>query len=112
LDAAVTDAYGWPVSLSDEEILSRLVALNAERAEEEKEGNIRWLRPDYQKTPKAERKMIQDAFAFRAVLVQTNTVRATFLDPRLRGDDAFLGTSPSFPRRRESRMYALESKPL
>ena len=29
-------------------ILERLVALNAERAEEERNGLIRWLRPDYQ----------------------------------------------------------------
>ena len=40
------------------------MALNAERVKEEKEGTIRWLRPDYQKASKAERKMIQDAFAF------------------------------------------------
>ncbi len=32
----------------DELILERLVALNAERAEEERNGLIRWLRPDYQ----------------------------------------------------------------
>jgi hypothetical protein len=48
LDAAVADAYGWPVDLSDEEILERLVALNHERAEEERRGIIRYLRPDYQ----------------------------------------------------------------
>jgi hypothetical protein len=48
LDTAVADAYGWPADLSDEEILRRLVALNAERAEEEKRGLIRWLRPDFQ----------------------------------------------------------------
>jgi hypothetical protein len=30
------------------EIVTRLVALNAERAREEAEGKIRWLRPDYQ----------------------------------------------------------------
>ena len=35
LDAAVFDAYGWPPALTDEEILERLVALNAERAAEE-----------------------------------------------------------------------------
>ncbi|HEY9707294.1 MAG TPA: DNA methyltransferase, partial [Oculatellaceae cyanobacterium] len=34
--------------ISDDEILERLVALNAERAEEERNGLIRWLRPDYQ----------------------------------------------------------------
>ncbi len=48
LDAAVFDAYGWPHDLSDEEILERLVALNHERAEEEKRGLIRWLRPEFQ----------------------------------------------------------------
>lgn len=32
----------------DAEILTRLVALNAQRAAEEKEGIIHWLRPDYQ----------------------------------------------------------------
>jgi hypothetical protein len=48
LDAAVADAYGWPVDLSDEEILERLVALNHERADEERRGIIRWLRPEFQ----------------------------------------------------------------
>ena len=42
------DAYGWPVTLTDEEILARLVALNAERAAEEAQGLVRWLRPEYQ----------------------------------------------------------------
>ncbi|MCC6458044.1 MAG: class I SAM-dependent DNA methyltransferase [Caldilineaceae bacterium] len=32
LDKAVSDAYGWPADLSDEEILTRLLALNLERA--------------------------------------------------------------------------------
>jgi hypothetical protein len=49
LDALVAEAYGWPKDLSDDEILARLVALNAERAEEEKRGLVRWLRPDYQR---------------------------------------------------------------
>jgi hypothetical protein len=49
LDAAVFEAYGWPVTLSDDEILERLVALNHERAEEEKRGLVRWLRPEFQK---------------------------------------------------------------
>jgi hypothetical protein len=48
LDAAVFDAYGWPRDLTDEQILEKLVALNAERAEEEKNGLVRWLRPDFQ----------------------------------------------------------------
>ena len=57
LDAAVAAAYGWPVDLPDDELLARLVALNAERAAEEARGTIRWLRPEYQqrvvKTAKA-----------------------------------------------------------
>ena len=48
LDAAVFEAYGWPVTLTDEEILERLVALNAERSAEEERGLIRWLRPEFQ----------------------------------------------------------------
>jgi hypothetical protein len=56
LDNAVLDAYGWQ-DLKDNQktkaeieeiILERLVALNAERAEEERHGIIRWLRPEYQ----------------------------------------------------------------
>jgi hypothetical protein len=48
LDVSVAEAYGWPAHLSDDEILSRLVALNKERSEEERRGLVRWLRPDYQ----------------------------------------------------------------
>ena len=32
LDAAVAAAYGWPADMSEDEILSRLLALNHERA--------------------------------------------------------------------------------
>jgi type II restriction/modification system DNA methylase subunit YeeA len=32
LDAAVTSAYGWPTDLADDEVLSRLLVLNAARA--------------------------------------------------------------------------------
>ena len=48
IDAAVADAYGWPVTLTDDEFLHRLVDLNRERAAEEATGKIRWLRPEYQ----------------------------------------------------------------
>ena len=63
LDTAVLAAYGWSdlatqVPLADrlargdevleQAILTRLVALNHERAAEEAQGKIRWLRPDYQ----------------------------------------------------------------
>jgi hypothetical protein len=55
LDAAVATAYGWvrdghpETDLPDAEILTRLVALNAARAAEEATGQIRWLRPEYQR---------------------------------------------------------------
>ena len=48
LDAAVAEAYGWPVDLSDEGVLERLLALNHERAMEETTEDVRWLRPDIQ----------------------------------------------------------------
>jgi hypothetical protein len=48
LDRLVFEAYGWPQTLTDEQILEKLVALNHERAAEEKRGHVRWLRPDYQ----------------------------------------------------------------
>lgn len=48
LDAAVFDAYGWSRDLTDEQILERVVALNAERVEEERNGLVRWLRPELQ----------------------------------------------------------------
>lgn len=63
LDRAVADAYGWPWPLSDEEILTRLVALNTERAAEEARGLIRWLRPEYQ-LRNAERGMRHEQKAF------------------------------------------------
>jgi hypothetical protein len=53
-DAAVFDAYGWPATLNDEEILERLVALNHERAEEEQRGLVRWPRPEFQKSARCE----------------------------------------------------------
>ncbi|WP_245881017.1 class I SAM-dependent DNA methyltransferase [Thauera aromatica] len=70
LDAAAFDAYGWsdlaanlvgrpgattPLpdkpeaqAEAEEELLRRLVELNAQRAAEEARGLVRWLRPDYQ----------------------------------------------------------------
>jgi hypothetical protein len=83
LDAAVCDAYGWPApsvaeysgcSLSDEEILARLVALNAERAAEEAQGHIRWLRPEYQAPPDhAARIIAQHPFGTQHALIQEDS---------------------------------------
>ena len=70
IDRAVFEAYGWADLIpalvgkpgatmpsphktpeqeeAEEELLTRLVALNQERAAEERRGTVRWLRPDYQ----------------------------------------------------------------
>ncbi|MCA1394307.1 hypothetical protein I6F20_35475 [Bradyrhizobium sp. IC3123] len=70
IDRAVLTSYGWedliPLLVgrpgatlpslhkspeqerAEEELLTRLVALNQERASEEKRGLVRWLRPEYQ----------------------------------------------------------------
>ena len=48
LDAAVLQAYGLTSGLSSDALLTHLVALNAQRAAEEKTGKIRWLRPEFQ----------------------------------------------------------------
>jgi hypothetical protein len=48
IDAAALAAYGWPQGLSDQDLLARLVALNAERSAQEAAGHVLWLRPDYQ----------------------------------------------------------------
>ena len=48
LNALVFEAYGWPLTLTDDDVLERLVALNKQHALEEKVGKIKWLRADYQ----------------------------------------------------------------
>jgi len=48
IDRLTAEAYGWPANLGDDEVLERLVVLNAGRAREEAAGHVRWLRPDYQ----------------------------------------------------------------
>lgn len=48
IDEMVAHAYGWPVEDSDQMILQRLTALNLERAREEANGKVRWLRREFQ----------------------------------------------------------------
>ncbi len=48
LDCAVLQAYGLPNHASTDDILTHLVALNAERATQEAAGTVRWLRPAFQ----------------------------------------------------------------
>lgn len=59
LDKAVAAAYGWPVDLTDTDIIARLVALNAERVAEEARGHIRWLRPEFQAPKDTSRPAVQ-----------------------------------------------------
>ncbi len=67
LDAAVLAAYGWLVTLTDEEILERLVALNAEQVAEEHRSLVRWLRPEFQHPQGAARTALDKAEGTEAV---------------------------------------------
>ncbi len=54
LDSAVLAAYGWSdlhPSTDSQKLLTRLLALNAQRAADEAKGTIHWLRPDFQNPP-------------------------------------------------------------
>ncbi|MEN5363060.1 class I SAM-dependent DNA methyltransferase [Brevundimonas intermedia] len=48
LDQLVAKAYGWPDDLADSQIVERLIQMNQARAEQEEQGDIRFLRPAYQ----------------------------------------------------------------
>ena len=80
IDSAVLSAYSWsdlaPATLPfadliarggpeaealEQELLTRLVALNHERAAEEKRGLIRWLRPEYQNPAAAKKEEAHQA---------------------------------------------------
>ena len=53
LDAAVLAAYGLPATGSTDDILAHLVQLNTQRAAEEAQGRVRWLRPEFQNPQKS-----------------------------------------------------------
>ncbi len=53
LDAAVLAAYGLPPHASSDAILAHLVQLNTQRAQQEAQGHIRWLRPSFQNPQKS-----------------------------------------------------------
>jgi hypothetical protein len=48
LDTAVLAAYGLRANASTDDILAHLVQLNTQRAAEEAQGRVRWLRPAFQ----------------------------------------------------------------
>jgi len=69
LDVAVAAAYGWPVDLSAAAIVDRVVALNHARAAEEADGQVRWLRPDYQAPAEMQRRVSQASLDAAAAAV-------------------------------------------
>ncbi len=99
LDAAVLAAYGWQDLLpspaggrgvggeGDETLLERLVALNAERAAEEANGQVRWLRPAFQHPEQPQ-----------PVQAEMGLSRPTHSEAAKEG-----GTSPSPPRADQQR---------
>jgi len=48
LDTAVLASYGLPANATTDDILAHLVQLNTQRAAEEAQGRVRWLRPAFQ----------------------------------------------------------------
>lgn len=48
IDGVTARAYGWPADLHDAEMAARLTRLNRERAGEEAQGLVRFIRPDFQ----------------------------------------------------------------
>jgi hypothetical protein len=75
LDAAVADAYGWPATLSDAEVLTRLMQLNQQRLAEEAAGTVRHLRPEYQAPGQ------QAALALPATAATATVAAATTAQP-------------------------------
>jgi hypothetical protein len=101
VDAAVAAAYGWPWPLSDADILTRVVALNAQRAAEEASGHIRYLRPEYQAksaAPAAQSKIaLPDEAPAQATKAKTRVTKAKqpwpkTLAERTKALDALLAT--------------------
>ncbi|MCB1734503.1 MAG: class I SAM-dependent DNA methyltransferase, partial [Gammaproteobacteria bacterium] len=112
LDAAVFAAYGWSdlhaayaetkgdadaVRAVDEQVLQRLVDLNAERAAEEARGLIRWLRPDYQ-NPKGDTAAAQTEADLDPEAIATPAAKLPWpkdLPAQIQAVRAALGQSPT-----------------
>jgi hypothetical protein len=104
LDRAVLGAYGWPEELADEEVLERLVRLNRERAAEEEDGRVRWLRPDLQKGQAGQ------AGDAAPLPVQASLLPAAAHSPRGRRA-VRLRWPPGFPERVSRVRHVLASEP-
>ncbi|MCX6908335.1 MAG: hypothetical protein NTY01_09855 [Verrucomicrobia bacterium] len=99
LDAAVFASYGWPATLTDAEILERLVALNAERASEEASGLVRWLRPEYQASGQPSAISSQQGLS----LPQSES------SAKLKADSRKLKARSAWPRALSERVQAVEA---
>ena len=88
LDKAVAQAYGWPVDLEAEEIVARVVALNAEQRTEEERGLIRWLRPEFQ---------------------APEQVRVTKVQATLDVSEGIVATAPAWPKDAPAQFTALRA---
>lgn len=75
LDALVQEAYGWEGALTEQEILTQLADLNAERALEERQGIVRYLRPEYQNPGGT---TVQDLGLALPIAASSNETRPTF----------------------------------
>ena len=78
LDALVQAAYGWAGALSDQQVLTQLTALNAARHQQERQGTVLYLRPEYQDpkgTSMRDLNMGTGTLAARAAVVPSFPVR-------------------------------------
>lgn len=113
LDVLVFEAYGWPQTLDDDEILERLVTLNAERAKEERSGKVRWLRPEYQ------RERFGSEAEKATAKAERDDARTKARQEALNFDDDLQEMKPEFPTENElaetasvMRILAFASEPL
>ena len=74
IDREVLAAYGWRdldgqlrSEAGREQVLARLVALNAERAAQEAKGEVHWLRPEYQCARRPCRPQSKAGWTFRSM---------------------------------------------
>jgi hypothetical protein len=103
LDAAVFAAYGWPATLTDDEILERLVALNHERAAEEKRGLVRWLRPEFQAKAGGDVQLTIDAGDHESEAADADDSDVAASKPKHGGKRAAKRLPKRFPERPQTR---------
>jgi hypothetical protein len=101
LDTAVLQAYGWgdlaQIKDNKDALLTRLVALNAQRATEESQGTVHWLRPDFQNPPSTPSTLSkQELPAQVQQALEVDFVQKNDLDPETKTQTADT-TLPSWP---------------